>query len=57
MATNKPTRDGRRIGAVKERIQILNPKTGHWVKQDTKTGKFLDVKHDHKPFKGVTKKK
>ncbi len=53
MAINKPYNDGQRQGAVRERSQTLNPKTGHWTKRDTKTGQFNDVKHDDKPFKGV----
>jgi len=56
MARNGKVGDGHRNGAVKERVQYLNPKTNHWVKVDTKTHKFIDVKHDAKPFKGVEKK-
>lgn len=55
MAVNKPYGDGRRIGAVRERSQTFNPKTSQWVKRDTKTGRFMDVKKDGTPFKGVTK--
>jgi hypothetical protein len=55
MATNKPYKDGQRQGAVRERSQTLNPKTGNWTKRDTDTGKFVDVKQDGKPFKGVRK--
>ena len=33
MATNKPYGDGQRKGAVKERSQVLNPKTGRYVKK------------------------
>lgn len=55
MAVNKPYGDGRRIGAVRERSQTFNPKTNQWVKRDTKTGRFMDVKKDGTPFKGVTK--
>ena len=36
---NPPTRDKRRIGAVKDRSQTYNPKTDQWVKRDTTTGK------------------
>ena len=57
MAKNPPTGDGHRIGAVKERTQTYNPKTEQWVKRDSNTGKFMDVKQDEKPFKGVTKEK
>jgi len=55
MATN--TGDDHRIGAVKDRSQVKNPKTGQYVKRDSETGKFMDVKSDGKPFKGVRKEK
>ncbi|MBG3878367.1 hypothetical protein FVW20_15440 [Desulfovibrio oxamicus] len=51
----KNTGDGHRNGAVNDRTQVQNPKTGQWVKRDTDTGKFMDVKQDGKPFKGVAK--
>lgn len=57
IAKNPPTGDNRRIGAVKERSQTYNPITDQWVKRDTTTGKFMDVKSDGKPFKGVRKEK
>lgn len=57
MATNKPYGDGHRNGAIKQRSQTFNPKTEHWVKRDTETGKFMDQKSDDKPFKGVRKEK
>ncbi|WP_433836202.1 hypothetical protein [Flavobacterium anhuiense] len=57
MATNPP-KDNARKGAVKERSQTYNPKTDHWVKRDTNTGRFMDVKtSDNSPFKVVTKEK
>lgn len=56
MAKNKEAGDNRRVGAVKSRSQIKNKLTGTWTKRDDKTGKFLDVKDDKKPFKGVRKK-
>jgi len=56
MAKNAPTGDGHRIGAVKDRTQVLNPKTGIWTKINSDTGKFMDGKQDKTPFKGVTKK-
>ncbi|MCX5745744.1 MAG: hypothetical protein NT062_24985 [Proteobacteria bacterium] len=55
MAKNGRSGDGHRNGAVKDRSQTLNPKTDQWVKRDNNTGKFMDVKQDGKPFKGVTK--
>ena len=40
-------------GAVKERSQVLNTKTGLYVKRDKKTGRFVSCKKT--PYKGVTK--
>jgi hypothetical protein len=57
MAKNPPKGDNRRIGAVKQRTQTLNPVTKQWVKRDSETGRFMDVKKDGTPFKGVTKEK
>jgi len=57
MATNPPKGDGHRIGAVRDRSQTYNPKTDHWVKRDSETGRFIDQKADDKPFKGVRKEK
>ncbi len=55
MATNPPTGDGRRYGAVRGRSQTKTP-SGHYVKRDAKTGRFMDVKTSSKtPFKGVRK--
>ncbi len=52
MAKNKG-----RVGAVDDRVQYFNPKTKEWVKADTKTGKFMDVKTTGGNFKGVKKQK
>lgn len=57
MATNKPYGDNRRIGAVRERSQVFNPVTKQYVKRDTTTGRFMDVKQDKTPWKGVRKEK
>lgn len=57
MATNPPKGDGHRNGAVRQRSQTYNPKTELWVKRDTETGGFMDVKKDGTPFKGVRKEK
>ena len=46
-----------RRGAVDNRSQVHNPQTDQFVKRDTNTGQFIDVKQDGKPFKGVTKEK
>jgi hypothetical protein len=57
MATNAP-KDGSRKGAVNDRSQLQNPKTGLWTKRDTETGRFMDVKtSSSEPFKGITKEK
>ena len=57
MAKNGESGDGHRNGAVRERSQTFNPKTERWVKRDTESGRFMDVKHDENPFKGVRKEK
>ena len=54
MATNKPKINAR-IGAVKNRSQTFNPKSGLWVKRDSKTGLFIEVKESGGVFKGVRK--
>lgn len=56
MEKNNPPGDGRRIGAVRERSQTVTP-SGHYVKRDTQTGRFMDVKSDKTPFKGVRREK
>lgn len=57
MATNPPTGDGHRKGAVRGRSQTKTP-SGHYVKRDAKTGQFMDVKTSSKtPFKGVRKER
>ena len=57
MAKNNPPGDGHRIGAVKQRSQTLTS-SGHHVKRDTGTGRFLDVKTtDKTPLKGVRREK
>jgi hypothetical protein len=51
----KNTDNGYRIGAVKGRSQVYNPKTNSWVKRG-EDGRFMDMKtSDNKPFKGVRK--
>lgn len=57
MAKNGKSGDGHRNGAVKERSQTYNPQNQRYVKRDTETGQFMDVKSDEKPFKGVRKEK
>lgn len=57
MAINKPVGDNARKGAVKQRSQVSNPKTNLYVKRDSETGKFMDVKTTGGKFKGVRKEK
>lgn len=58
MAVNKPYGDNARVGAVKDRTQVYNPKTDKWVKRDSQTGKFMDMKtSNNAPFKGVRREK
>ena len=57
MAKNAPTGDGRRKGMVKGRSQTFNPLIKKWIKRDTETGRFMDVKQGGTPFKGVRKEK
>lgn len=57
MAVNKPTGDGRRIGAIKSRTQTKNTRTNLYVKRDSSTGRFIDVKTTGGKFKGITKEK
>lgn len=56
MATNGPKGKGR-TGAVKSRVQVVNPRILRHVKINTLTNKIMDVKADSKPFKGVRKHK
>jgi hypothetical protein len=56
MATNKPYGDNRRVGAVRDRSQTKMP-NGNWVKRNDQTGRFMDIKTDGKPFKGVRREK
>lgn len=55
MAVN--TGKNRRVGAVRKRTQVFNPQTGHYIKRDAETGKFMEVKRDGTPFRGVTVEK
>ncbi len=57
MATNRKSGDNRRHGAVKQRSQVKNPKTGLWVKRDSNSGQFMDVKTSGGKFKGVRREK
>jgi hypothetical protein len=55
MATN--TGKGYRQGAIRDRSQVLNPRTGTYVKRNDSNGQFLDGKSNGTPFKGVRKEK
>lgn len=50
----KNTGRGSRVGAVRGRSQLKTP--SGYVKRGP-GGRFMDVKSDGKPFKGVTKEK
>ena len=52
----KNTGRGHRVGALKARSQTVGS-SGHAIKRDTKSGKFMDVKKDLKPFKNVRQEK
>ena len=47
----KNTSDNHRHGAVSNRSQAYNPKSGSWVKCDSNTGRFMDVKSGGGPHK------
>lgn len=53
----KNTGDGYRRGAVDNRSQVYNDRTGRWTKRDSDTGRFMDQKANGDPFKGVRKEK
>ena len=57
MATNPPTGDGHRNGAVRNRSQTYNPKTEIWTKRNTLDGRFISSKANGTPYKGVRKEK
>jgi len=47
MASNEPTGDNRRIGAVRKRTQLKGKLMGKtaWTKRDKTDGKFMAVKN------------
>lgn len=53
MATNPPSGDNHRNGAVKNRSQFKHRKNGLYYKRDAKTGRILDCKTSGGKFKGV----
>lgn len=42
---------------VKRRSQTFNPVSKKWIKRNTETGQFMDVKQGGTPFKDVRKEK
>ncbi len=57
MAKSPQVGVGQRKGAVRDRSQTKTP-SGHYVKRNADTGRFMDVKtSDKKPFKSVRKEK
>jgi hypothetical protein len=61
MATNKPSGDNARKGAVRKRTQLHTKTMGEstWTKRDKTTGEFMDQKKApaKKKFKGVRREK
>jgi len=57
MATNPPTGDGHRNGAIRQRSQTYNSHNNRWTKRDTETDRFIDQKADTSRFKGVRREK
>jgi len=56
MATNKPMGDNARKGAVRDRVQVYNPKIKRWIKINKETNLFMDqMAQKKKPFKGIKK--
>ena len=47
----KNTGLGTRVGQIKDRKQVFNPKTELYIKVNTETGKFISSKDT--PYKGV----
>jgi hypothetical protein len=56
MAKNAPRGDGHRVGAVRQRSQFQAP-NGVWYKRDAQTGRIMDGKANHDPFKGVRRER
>lgn len=52
MAKNGPKGHGRK-GRIKQRSQLLNPRTKRYIARDASTGRFMNVKSDHAPFKDI----
>ena len=56
MAKNGPIGHGR-IGEIRHRSQVFNPKTDLWVRRNTMTGKFMDDKISGGKFKDIRREK
>lgn len=54
MATK--TSDGKLKGAIKNRVQVFNPRTKRWVKIDTNTSRIVGHKKSSTPYKHIKKK-
>jgi hypothetical protein len=52
MATNPPTGDGHRNGAVRKRSQVKSPLSDKETKRDDTSGKFMAQKEEGR-YKGV----
>ncbi len=59
MATNRPTGDRARKGAVKKRSQLQTKMMGKkkWTKRSKSSGRFMDQKEDGTEFKGVRRER
>jgi hypothetical protein len=59
MATNAPTGDGHRNGAVRKRTQLKTKVMGEdrETKRDKTNGQFMAQKNDGAKFKGVRREK
>ena len=57
MATNAPSGDGHRNGAVRKRSQLRTKVMGeeHFTKRSKNSGQFMAQKKDDQKFKGVRK--
>ena len=50
---SSPKNESRRT-LIKDRTQLYNPKNNKYIKRDSNTGQFIDVKQDGSPFKRVS---
>jgi hypothetical protein len=59
MATNAPTGDGHRNGAVRKRTQLKTRIEGQerWTKRDKDSGEFLAQKKSSEKYKGVRRER